>query len=73
MNIQDYICECAPSLKTRNLLITNIVVTIISFLIFYYFDTPIELIGATGIAWVLISSIETIRKLRKQTIPFSQG
>lgn len=71
MNIQDYICECAPSLKTHNLLITNILITAISFLILYYFDSPIELVGATGLAWVLISSAETIRKLRKQTTPFS--
>lgn len=52
-------------MKTQNLLIINILITAISFLIIYYFDTPIELIGAAGIAWVFISSIETIRKLRR--------
>jgi len=66
--------ECAKSLKTRSLLIINIVIAAVSFLILYFFDSPIELIGATGIAWTLISSAEQIRKLRKkQTTPFSHG
>jgi len=71
--------EFVPSLKTRNLVIINIIVAVISLLIIYYFDTPIELIGATGIAWVSLSCIETIRKLRKlkkvrkQTLAYEEG
>jgi len=61
-----------PSLKTTNLLKINIVVAFISFIILYVFDSPIELVGAIGIAWVSISTAEAIRKLRKPP-PFSQG
>jgi len=51
--------------KAEKLLKLNIIVAFISLLILYFFDSPIELIGATGIAWVLISSLETIRKLKE--------
>jgi len=60
--------EFAPSLKTQNLLKLNIIVAIISLLALYYLDSPLELIGATGIAWVLISTVEAIRKLRRQNV-----
>lgn len=49
----------------NKLLLMNILITFASFLVLYYFDSPIELLGATGIAWVLISSMETIRKLNR--------
>jgi len=51
----------------NKLLLINILIAFASLLVLYYFDYPIELIGATGIAWVLISSVETIRKLNRQT------
>jgi len=57
---------CVASLKTTNLLKLNIIVAVISLVILYFFDSPIELIGAAGISWVLISSMKTIRKERRR-------
>jgi len=50
----------------KKLFLINILIAFASFIILYYCDSPIELLGATGIAWVLISSMETIRKLNKK-------
>jgi len=60
--------EFAPSLKPEKLLLINIIIANISLLILWIFDMPIELIGAAGIAWVLISTVEAIRKLRRQNV-----
>lgn len=44
---------------------SNMAIATFSFIIFYQYDWPIEAIGAAGISWVLISSIEMLRAIRR--------
>jgi len=51
-------------LKSKNLLLANILIVAFSFSILYFFDWPIEVIGIIGVAWAFISSLEQIRKIK---------
>ena len=44
---------------------SNVAIATMSFVIFYLYDWPIEAIGAAGISWVIISSIEMLRAIRR--------
>jgi hypothetical protein len=50
-------------MNIKTLFKANIVISILSLVGLYFLDYPLELIPMTGIAWVLISSVEEIRKL----------
>lgn len=43
----------------------NLVVSTVSFIILFLFDYPFELVGAAGLGWATVSSLEAIRRLRK--------
>lgn len=53
-------------MKPRTILRMNIFLGGAGLLIVALTDPPAEFIGATLVAWTLISSIETLRTLRKQ-------
>ena len=53
----------ARYMKIINGLKINILITSLSFLIFIFFDWPIELIAAIGITWVWIDCVESIMTL----------
>ena len=44
---------------------SNVAIATFSFIILYLYDWPVEAIGMTGIAWVVISSFESLRAVRR--------
>lgn len=43
----------------------NVSIANLSFAILYLYDWPVEAIGMTGIAWVVISSFEALSAIRR--------
>lgn len=44
----------------------NVCIAILSLLGLYFLDYPLELVPTSGIAWVLISSLESLRQIRRK-------
>jgi len=53
-------------LKVSTLLKWNLLIGVLSLVGLYLLDYPFELVPTAGIAWVLISTVDSLRILRKK-------
>lgn len=52
--------------RTDWIVILNIPISMISMVILFFFDWPLEVIGAIGVSWVVTSSFSVFLSLRKK-------